>query len=889
MQQRVRFATASDGVRIAWAEVGGGPPIVKAANWLNHLEHDWESPVWRHLFRALAATHTLIRYDERGNGLSDWNVEDLSFDAFVRDLETVVDAAGIDRFALLGISQGCAVSIAYAIRHPERVTHLVLHGGYPMGWAHRSSEEAERKKALLMLTRAGWGQNNPAFRRIFTSLYLPDGTPEQLQWFDDLQRISTSPENAARLQETLSQIDVRALLGKVTTPTLVLHSKDDTVVPVVAGRALGARIPGARYVELDSRNHLLLEQDPAWPRFLAEVRAFLGVDLPPAESSVFLPTGGALRGALAEAALRRFVRSPDGTVSDEPRSLPPDFGEGRLIGKRYRLERLLGRGGMGAVFRSRDTILERDVAVKVVAGAAADPHWRERVLREGRAAAALNHPSVVAVHDVGEENGTPYLVLELVPGPTLSERPPATEEEAVEAALRVCEALDHAHRRGIVHRDLKPANLLHVPSEDGIAIKLADLGIALVADDPRLTHEGRILGTPSYMAPEQATGGAVDGRADLYSLGAMLYEWLAGRPPFAGDGAMAVVSQHVHAPVQPPSHHRPGIDPRLEAVVMRLLEKDPEKRIRSAADARRALEAASAPSVVAPESGSPVSSIEIHEYLLRGRHEFQRGGRTGLLEARRWFTRALEADPGEAGAWSGLADCRAWEFLYFGGRDDDRKEAVRAGARAVELAPGSARARTSRAVALALEMRDVESGEEFERAVALDPGLFEARYLYGRFCYARGLYARAVVQLSEAEALDPANLPTQSLLAKALAALGRAEDAREAHRRALRTAERLLDLDPDDARALANGAHALVALGRRASGLEWANRARGKHPRSPMLYDAVCAFVGAGEFDAALETLEEVIAGGWSDRRWLAADRDLDPIRRDPRFERIGA
>ena len=277
MQQEIRFCTASDGVRIAYASVGQGPPLVKAANWLNHLEYDWESPVWRHVFHELARDHRLVRYDERGNGLSDWDVEDISFDAFVRDLETVVDAAGLERFPLLGISQGCSVSIAYAVRHPERVSHLVLYGGYARGRYKRGDpDNLEQGEALITLMRQGWGQENPAFRQIFTSLFIPGGTPEHTQWFNDLQKITTSPENAVRLRETFNEIDVSELLPEVGVPTLVLHCRDEATVPFDEGRLLAAMIPDARFVALEGRNHLILDDEPAWPRFLEEVRGFLG-------------------------------------------------------------------------------------------------------------------------------------------------------------------------------------------------------------------------------------------------------------------------------------------------------------------------------------------------------------------------------------------------------------------------------------------------------------------------------------------------------------------------------------------------------------------------------------------------------------------------------------
>ena len=275
-QHEIHFCTAPDGVRIAYALAGNGLPLVKAANWLNHLEYDWQSPIWSHLLHALAANHRLIRYDQRGNGLSDWDVDEISFEAFVRDLETVVEAAGPQRFALLGISQGCAVSIAYAVRHPGRVSHLVLYGGYGRGRRKRGlAQEMEQEHALVTLMRQGWGRENPAFRHIFTSLFIPSGTAEQMKWFDDLQRVTTSPENAVRIRQTNTDIDVEHLLPQVKVPTLVLHCRDDAVAPFEEGRRLAAGIPGARFVALDGQNHLVLEGEPSWTRLLDEIREFL--------------------------------------------------------------------------------------------------------------------------------------------------------------------------------------------------------------------------------------------------------------------------------------------------------------------------------------------------------------------------------------------------------------------------------------------------------------------------------------------------------------------------------------------------------------------------------------------------------------------------------------
>jgi len=270
--QEVHFCTASDGVRIAYALAGQGPPVVKAANWLNHLEYDWQSPIWSRLFHELAAKHQLIRYDERGNGLSDWDVDDISFEAFVRDLESVVEAARLDRFALLGISQGCAVSIVYAIRYPERVSHLVLYGGFARG---RTKRDAEHARTLFSIVEQGWGKENPAFRQFFTSLFFPEGTPEQMQWFNDLQRITTSPENALRIMRATGDVDISDLLPQVRVPTLVLHCRNDAAVVFDEGRRLAAGIPNAKFVALESRNHLVLETEPAWEKFIGEIRAFL--------------------------------------------------------------------------------------------------------------------------------------------------------------------------------------------------------------------------------------------------------------------------------------------------------------------------------------------------------------------------------------------------------------------------------------------------------------------------------------------------------------------------------------------------------------------------------------------------------------------------------------
>lgn len=277
-RQTVRFIRAADGVNLAWASVGSetAPPLVKAANWLTHLELDWEAPIWSPLYRELATTHRLVRYDSRGCGLSDWDVPEISFETFVSDLETAVDAAGLDRFPLLGISQGASVSIEYAVRHPERVSHLILFGGYPAGWRHFASpEEVCEREAVMVLTAAGWGRPDPAYRRLFSGTFMPDATADELDWFDEFQRRTTSSANAVRFLQAFSDLDVRDRLAQVKAPTLVIHSRGDRRIPFATGRELATTIPSAELVGLDSNNHLLIGREPAASAFTAAVRHFI--------------------------------------------------------------------------------------------------------------------------------------------------------------------------------------------------------------------------------------------------------------------------------------------------------------------------------------------------------------------------------------------------------------------------------------------------------------------------------------------------------------------------------------------------------------------------------------------------------------------------------------
>jgi pimeloyl-ACP methyl ester carboxylesterase/DNA-binding CsgD family transcriptional regulator len=273
----VRYVAASDGVRLAWAESGAGIPLVKAATWLTHLEHDLDSPVWRHWTEFFSGHFRFVRYDERGCGMSDWDVRDLSLERRVLDLETVIEAAGLtDPFVLLGISHGASVSIAYAARFPERVARMLLCGGFARGSLRRGDAEARRVYQAIVDLASLWGSDNPAFRQVFTSRFIPDGTDEQLRWFNELCRKTTSPELAGTLLRTRAETDVTALVKHVRTPTLILHARDDAIAPLAEGRFLASEIPGAQFVELDSRNHILLEHEPAWTRFQDAVLEFTG-------------------------------------------------------------------------------------------------------------------------------------------------------------------------------------------------------------------------------------------------------------------------------------------------------------------------------------------------------------------------------------------------------------------------------------------------------------------------------------------------------------------------------------------------------------------------------------------------------------------------------------
>ncbi len=277
MNRQIRFCKSFDGTRIAYAMTGEGTPLVKAPHWLTHIEYEWQSPIWKPWIEALSLSHLLLRMDERGCGLSDWDVADFSFEAWVRDLEAVVDAAGLERFALFGHSQGSAIATEYAVRHPERVTHLILLGSYARGAMKRepSPQRVAELEAQLKIIEIGWGRDDPSYRQMFSTQFMPGGTLEQLNSMSELQRRSANPENAVRVIRSIFSIDVRESAPQVKCPTLMLHARGDLRAPFEEGLLFAGLVPGARLVPLESANHILLSQEPAFRQFFEELEAFV--------------------------------------------------------------------------------------------------------------------------------------------------------------------------------------------------------------------------------------------------------------------------------------------------------------------------------------------------------------------------------------------------------------------------------------------------------------------------------------------------------------------------------------------------------------------------------------------------------------------------------------
>jgi len=696
------------------------------------------------------------------------------------------------------------------------------------------------------------------------------------------------------------------------------------------------------------------------------------------------------------------------------------------LADRYAIEREVGRGGMATVYRARDLKHRRPVAIKVLKPELAAALGPERFLREIEIAAGLTHPHILPLYDSGDAAGLLYYVMPFVEGDNLRNRLDREKQIALDEALRItreiADALHYAHGQGLVHRDVKPENVLFVT---GHAV-LSDFGVAravtAATGGQRITATGLGLGTPSYMSPEQAFGAAeVDGRSDVYSLGCVLYEMLAGRPPFSGTTAQAIIAQTITS--RPPPLHD-TVPEWAAQVVQRALAKEAADRFPTAAQLSQALQAPA--SGTAPASGKSIAvlpfvnmsadpeneyftdgiaeeiinaltkvqalrvaartsafafkgknldlrkvgeqlsvgtilegsvrkagnrlrvtaqlvnvadgyhlwserydrelqdvfaiqdeiagnivralrvvlsdaekraieqapaataKVEAYEYYLRGRQFFHQFRRTGMQFARRMFDRAIEIDPHYALAYTGVADCCSLLYMYWDGSKTNLDGAESASARALELGPELSEAHASRGFALSLRRQYAPAREHFETALRLNPNFFLAHYFYARTCFQEGRMEEAVRHYQDAARARPEDFQCLFLMATVLKGLGRKAEGEEAQRQGLRVAERHLELNPDDARALYLGATALVEAGQRERALEWTRRALAIDPEDPgVLYNVACTYATLGLLDEAIACIEKSVQNGFGHKEWLENDADLDPIRDNPRFQAV--
>ena len=567
MKQDIKICTSPDGAKIAYATVGNGPALVKAANWISHLEYDWNSPVWRHWLERFSEHHTLVRYDKRGCGLSDRDVNDFSLNAQVTDLETVVAELNLKKFPLLGLSGGGVVALVYAARHPEKVSHLILCGSYVKGRLKRgeSQEQLEEVQMMLKVMKLGWGKANPAFRQVYTSLFIPEGTEQQIHWFNELQRISTSPEKAVQMATASYSFDVTELAKQITIPTLILHARKDAVVAFEQSRQLASLIPNSLFVPLESKNHILLETEPAWQRFLSEVYEFIGVKIDLENDSY------------------------DNSKKKKTKSFGEIF-EGQNI-THYKILKKLGEGGMGVVYKAEDIKLHRSVALKFLpTSLTSNKQAKERFIKEARAASGLDHPNICTIHEIDEtEEGRMFISMGYYEGMTLNNiiaKGQIEIDEVIEIAIQSTSGLAKAHQRGIIHRDIKPANL--VVTNDG-QVKILDFGIAKLIGESKSTQENLQIGTIAHISPEQLKGENFDHRSDIWSLGVVIYEMLTGKLPFVGEYDQAIFYSILNEEPTPIKNQRSEVPKALEDIVMKAISKNPADRYQYIEDMQKEL------------------------------------------------------------------------------------------------------------------------------------------------------------------------------------------------------------------------------------------------------------------------------------------------------------
>jgi pimeloyl-ACP methyl ester carboxylesterase/predicted Ser/Thr protein kinase len=550
MPPSIHFLTTRDGVRLAYSVHGAGPPLVFVRGWISHIELLWDDPRFRSYFETLGRFYTVVRYDARGNGLSDRELSHVDLEALLLDVEALTDQLALSDIVLYGAAFGGPIALLYTSRHPDRVSKLVLEGTYAKG------AEITSRKRQIFITKMLRTFPEAAFLLLGHATHpdsneTPYRRPERGQ-----QMISASA--AAKLYSLAFAIDISDLLPTIRIPTLVLHRRDSQAIPFRLGRELAAQIPGARFAALSGDAHNAWEGNAA--EALKEIGKFLGV-----------PLSGPLEQTLV---------SIPGAVAGDTRS-------------RYRVGKQISEGPMGVVYKAEDLRLGRAVALKFLPSSLMrDCLALERFRRETHAASSLNHPHICTLYDAGEYAGQPFLVMEFVEGQTLKQiigGKPVQASQLLEWAIQIVDGLNAAHSKGIVHRDVKSSNIM--VTTRGHA-KILDFGLAkFLPRDPKetttceaLTKVGTLVGTWSYMSPEQTRGEDVDARSDLFSFGVVLYEMATGGLPFEAESLPALLDGILNKAPLAPTHLNSGLPTEFEPVIAKALEKDRTQRYQTASE-----------------------------------------------------------------------------------------------------------------------------------------------------------------------------------------------------------------------------------------------------------------------------------------------------------------